>query len=57
MSRERTTKAFEALPGKNIGIGVRPGQNGKHNRLKGNRDQKSKRRMRTSYGMSKPQEK
>jgi len=54
MSRGHTTGAFKKLATDNIGIGLRPGKDGKHNRLKGNRNQKSKHKMRTSYGMSKP---
>ena len=53
MSKGNTTKAFEKLPSNNIGIGIRPGNLGKHNRLKGNRNQKSKHKMRTKLGMNK----
>ena len=57
MSNQRTTKAFENLPnGKDdLGIGYRPGSaNPGHNRLKGNRNQASKHKMRSHYGMVKP---
>lgn len=52
MSNSHTTEAFQALPVNNLGIGLRPGNLGKHNRLKGNRNQKSKHKMRTHYGMN-----
>lgn len=53
MSIGHTTEAFAKLDKDNIGIGFRPGSHGKHNRLKGNRNQKSKRKMRTHMGMMK----
>lgn len=57
MSKGHTTEAFERLPSLgergNIGIGFRPGNLGKHNRLKGNRNQRSKHKMRTHSGMAK----
>ena len=49
-SRVRTTDAFKGLSENHIGIGLRPG-NGGHNRVKGNRSQKSKQKMRTAMGM------
>lgn len=49
--KTHTTEAFRKLPPDNIGIGFRPGQYG-NNKLKGNRNQKSKRKMRTHYGMA-----
>ena len=55
MSKSRTTEAYLSLPTPNIGIGLRPGNDidHPHNRLKGNRNQKSKRKMRTRMGMAK----
>lgn len=55
MGVPHTTEAYQKLDKDNIEIGFRPGNQGKHNRLKGNRNQKSKRKMRTHYGMKKSQ--
>jgi hypothetical protein len=49
-----TTDAYTQLAKDNVGIGFRPGPDGKHNRLKGNRAQKSKQKMRVHMGMVKP---
>jgi hypothetical protein len=35
MSKPKTTEAFQALPTKHLGIGLRPGRDLIHNRLKG----------------------